>query len=80
MCHPAGYSITVRGCLDASWSDRLGGLQITVSNTEQEGAVTRLSGELLDQAALMGVLNALYSLQFPLISVHLWEMDEDHCK
>jgi hypothetical protein len=31
--------------------------------------VTTLTGELLDQAALMGVLDHLYNLLLPLISV-----------
>jgi hypothetical protein len=31
--------------------------------------VTTLSGELSDQAALMGVLNALYDMGFPLLRV-----------
>jgi hypothetical protein len=74
---PARYRIMVKGGLDASWSDRLGGLRITVSNSEQGEALTLLTGELLDQAALLGVLNTLYNMQHPLISVHHLEMDED---
>ena len=73
MERPARYRITVQGYLDASWSDRLGGLEITVSAVEQDLAVTQLSGELLDQAGLLGVLNALYNLHYPLISVDHFE-------
>ena len=59
----------MQGVLDPSWSDRLGGLKITV--TRQEGATphTTLAGDLLDQAALMGVLDKLYDLRLPLLSV-----------
>jgi hypothetical protein len=34
-----------------------------------EGAVTTLSGQVMDQAALMGLLNSLYDLGFSLLSV-----------
>ena len=67
---PARYRIRVKGYLDSSWSDRLGGLDITASSQEDVGpTVTTLRGDLLDQAALAGVLNALYNLHLPLLSV-----------
>jgi hypothetical protein len=36
---------------------------------ESEAPTTALRGRLLDQAALLGVLNALYGLHLPLLSV-----------
>jgi hypothetical protein len=66
---PAKYRIRVKGYLDSSWSDRLGGLAITSTSQDDEPTVTTLHGELLDQAALAGVLSALYNLQLPLLSV-----------
>jgi hypothetical protein len=66
---PARYRIRIKGILDQSWSGRLGGMSIT---TEQEGEapVTILSGRLLDQAALLGILNTLYDYYHaPLLSV-----------
>jgi hypothetical protein len=66
---PATYRIQVKGHLDSNWSDRLGGLTITTSSQEDEPTVTTLRGDLLDQAALTGVLYALYSLHLPLLSV-----------
>jgi hypothetical protein len=68
ICKPATYRILVQGSLDQRWSDRLGGLKIKVFSPEKDVYVTQLHGELLDQAALLGVLNALYDLHFPLIS------------
>ena len=65
----ATYRIRVKGYLDSSWSDRLGGLIITTSSQEGGPTMTTLCGDLLDQAALTGVLNALYSLHLPLLSV-----------
>ena len=68
---PATYRIRVKGYLDDRWSDRLGGMIIEVIG-QAEGAVeTTLVGWLPDQAALCGVLNALYNLHLPLLSVEL---------
>jgi hypothetical protein len=62
------YTIRVQGPLDATWSEQLGGMRIMVSGTGRH-AVTVLFGRLGDQAALMGVLNTLYDLGLPLLSV-----------
>jgi len=64
----ATYRIRVKGHLEGHWSDYLGGLSISPSDDE-ECAVTTLSGEVLDQAALIGIINSLYSMGFPLLSV-----------
>ena len=66
MGNPANYKIEVRGNLDGSWSDKLGGLQVKSTAGK---ARTVISGALSDQAALSGVLNTLYDLQLPVISV-----------
>jgi len=66
----AEYRIRVIGVLDAAWSDQLGGLAITRERHAPNGrAITTLRGRLLDQAALYGVLNTLYDLRLPLLSV-----------
>jgi len=66
----AEYRIRVQGVLDAGWSDWLGGLAISCDRSAADGrAVTMLHGRLLDQAALFGVLNTLYDLRLPLLSV-----------
>ena len=67
------YCIRVAGYLDESWSVRLGGLEITPSGKEKK-AVTTLSGPIIDQAALIGVIKALYDLHFPLLSVECLEV------
>ncbi len=66
---PGTYRIRVRGYLDSSWSDRLGGLTITQTGQGDESVETTLYGQVLDQAALAGVLSALYDLHLPLLSV-----------
>ncbi len=63
------YSIQVAGYLDESWSNRLGGLKIRVSDPVENTLITTLSGSLIDQAALFGVLKALYDMRLPLLSV-----------
>ena len=66
---PATYRIRVQGRLDESWSDRLGGMVITSAFTADKEPMAILVGHLIDQAALAGVLNALYELHLPLLSV-----------
>jgi hypothetical protein len=66
---PAIYRIRVSGKLDASWSDRLAGMTITVDSQQGQKPVTTLEGLLTDQAALSGVLNTLYDLHLPVLSV-----------
>lgn len=72
---PARYRILVQGELDRRWSNRLGGLEITTTSPAEDFVVTQLCGELIDQAALLGVLNSLYDLHLPLVSVELLDGD-----
>lgn len=65
---PATCLIRVRGGLSSDWSDRLSGMRITVVHAGRH-TVTELSGRLADQAALHGVLTALYELGLPLLTV-----------
>ena len=64
----AVYRITVYGRLDGRWSAQLG-LQIAYSTVADNITLSTLSGALQDQAALFGILNGLYGLGFPLLSV-----------
>ena len=66
MGSPAIYKIRVRGNLADSWSEKLGGLQIVATAAK---GTTVITGSLPDQAALSGVLNTLYELQLPVVSV-----------
>ena len=65
---PAVCVIRVRGALSSDWSERLGGMRITVVRAGRH-TITELVGRLADQAALHGVLSALYELGLPLVSV-----------
>lgn len=62
------YEITVAGRLPADWLDWFDGFEET-RNTTPDGTVTVLTGPIVDQAALHGVLARLRDLALPLISV-----------
>ncbi len=66
---PAAYRICVQGRVPARWSDRLEGMAITVETPGGGVSVTTLEGVLGDQASLAGVLNTLYELHLPVLSV-----------
>ncbi len=73
---PACYRIRVQGALKPSWSNRLGGMSITGPDPAGPVPVTTLCGRLIDQAALLGVLNSLYnSLHMTLLSVECLGID-----
>ena len=65
------YRIDVQGCLEETWSDRLAGMQITMNIPVYQDPVTTLIGQVKDQSELIGVLNGLYELRMPLLSVEL---------
>jgi hypothetical protein len=66
---PATYQIMVQGRVDPNWSDLLAGMAICLAISESNPPVTTLQGELSDQTALHGVLNSLYELHLPVLSV-----------
>ncbi len=72
---PAIYCIRVVGYLDENWSARLGGLKIESTDQKIRKAVTTLSGPIIDQAALFGVLKALYDMRLPLLSVECLDIN-----
>jgi hypothetical protein len=59
------YRIRVKGQLDPSWSDWLGGFTILPQNDDS----TVLVGPIVDQAALQGILNKLYGMNLNLLSL-----------
>ena len=73
MFEPATYRICILGTLDKNWSDYCGGMFIEHNVMLHQYPVTILTGRLVDQAALIGVINSLYDLGCPLISVEYVE-------
>ena len=59
------YQITVKGHLNPNWADWFDGLTIT----PLPNGTTAISGPLVDQAALHGLLRKVRDLGVPLLSV-----------
>jgi hypothetical protein len=59
------YEIRVKGHLDSRWAAWFDGLSLT----NERGGTTAISGPVLDQAALHGLLQKVRDVGLPLISV-----------
>ena len=62
---PLIYQIRVKGHLGSHWTEWFGGLSITL----EDNGETLLTGPVVDQAALHGVLRKVRDMGMPLISV-----------
>ncbi len=62
---PMVYQIRIKGHLGPRWTDWFGGMTITL----EDNGDTLLTGPVVDQAALHGLLRRVRDLGLPLISV-----------
>lgn len=69
MDMPGTYRICITGHVDSQWANRLWGMQSESIEEEGEPPQSTLVGRLADQAALMGVINALYNRGHAVVSV-----------
>jgi hypothetical protein len=69
---PLVYQIRVEGHLGQQWMDWFDGLAITL----EEGGHTLLTGPVVDQAALYGLLKKVRDLGLPLVSLNPVEPDQ----
>jgi hypothetical protein len=66
---PATYCIRFQGLLNPSWAFEFGHMRIEHTRNAGEPPVTTMTGRVVDQAALAGILNLVYDLGYPLLSV-----------
>ena len=60
------YQIRLKGQLDARWADWFGGMAVALT----EDGDTLLTGPVVDQAALFGLLRKVRDLGLPLVSIN----------
>jgi hypothetical protein len=63
---PRVYQIRIKGQLDAGWIDWFGGMTIT----QEDNGTALLTGPVIDQSALYGLLKKIRDLGLPLLSVN----------
>ena len=68
---PNIYQIKIKGHLDTQWSDWFDGLTIT----PEEDGNTLMTGPVVDDAALHGLLKKVRDLGMPLLSVNRLDPD-----
>jgi len=82
MDQPAAYRITVQGWVSVPWEDWFGGLSVSHVESTQNAQpnstppsmpveMTILTGQVEDQAALLGTLQKLYAFGLPILSLEL---------
>jgi hypothetical protein len=71
---PIIYEIRIKGHLDRQWTGFFEGMTITL----EEDGDTLLTGPVVDQAALHGLLKKVRDLGMPLVSVNRVQFNETH--
>jgi len=62
------YQIKVQGRLNEEWAAWLNGMNVILEN--EEPPVTKITGAVVDQAKLRGIINKLWDLNLTLISIN----------
>ena len=73
----ARYEIRVDGHLDQRWSDWFEGMELTQAFNQNGSPITVLTGTIVDQAALHGILASVRDIGIPIISVNRIESHEE---
>lgn len=68
---PKTYQIRILGLLEERWSNWFDGMAITFERANDGSFITTLTGVVIDQMALHGILNRIRDLNVALLSVQL---------
>ncbi len=71
---PKAYQIKIDGVLPASWAEWFNGLRAEAQTAADGSITTTLTGPVVDQAELHGILDRIRDLNLKLIAVT--ELDE----
>lgn len=63
------YQIRVQGWISERWADWFEGVTVIYEGAEDGSPITILTGPVVDQAALRGLLTKIWDLNLALISV-----------
>jgi hypothetical protein len=63
------YQIRVQGWIGERWANWFDGMTMVYEGAEDDSPITILSGPVVDQAALRGLLTRIWDLNLTLISV-----------
>ena len=61
------YQILIQGRLDTEWSAWLNGVSVILE--QEDPPLTKITGLVIDQAQLRGIINKIWDLNLTLISV-----------
>lgn len=76
---PLQYRIQVKGMVDATWFDYYYDYMVLETGSDVgQRPLTTLTGSVPDQAALMSILNLLYDMRCPLLSVQYLPGNQVH--
>ena len=70
LCQPASYQIEVVGHLDVNKATWFEGLTLACGYGEDGTPITSITGEVMDQAALHGLITVIRDLGLPLLAVN----------